>query len=126
MHDHEFPLAHRWQEDVDRLLADPARLFIMGYLQVAPELYYRVRGMCEQTGAASTAMTRHIRTLRQAGYVDTTHGSYHTLWARPTPLGERALADHVQAISDTLTYAKQLGETAPRRGDADRPGSAAP
>lgn len=125
MSDRSVPLAQPW-EDVDRLLVDPARLFIMGYLQVSPELYYRVRGMCERTGAAPTAMTRHIRTLRQAGYVETTHGTYYTLWTRVTPLGERALADHVQAISDTITYAKQLGEAAHRRGDAQRPGPASP
>lgn len=90
----------------------------MGYLQVSPELYYSVRGMCEQTGAAPTAMTRHIRTLRQAGYVETAHGTYYTLWARVTPLRQRALADHMKTVNDTITRAQQLGEAAHRRGDA--------
>lgn len=116
------PLSRRWQEDADQVLFDPIRLFIMAFL-VSPGHYYRARRMCEKSGATPSAIARHIRRLRAAGYVDTARGTYNTLWVRVTPLGARTFTRHVEVLHATLTRAEQLGHDASRTGDAYRPRS---
>jgi len=103
-------LDQQWREHVDRLLLDPARLFVMALL-VSPE-GYRFGYLCECYGATKPVMARHVRKLCDAGYVETTRGAYSELWLRATPFGHQRLSDHTKAMEQTVSRARELGKAA--------------
>ena len=105
------PLAQRWHEDVDRLLLDPARLFVMGVLVASPD-YFRFGYLCENSGITRTVLARHVRRLRFAGYVETRRGACNQLWIRTTSLGQQRFEQHVKAAQETITSARDIGKSA--------------
>ncbi|MPY99972.1 MAG: MarR family transcriptional regulator [Actinophytocola sp.] len=105
------PLAQRWHEDVDRLLLDPARLFVMGVLVTSPD-YFRFGYLSEHSGITRTVLARHVRRLRLAGYVETRRGAYNQLWIRTTSLGQQRFEQHVKAAQETITSARNIGKSA--------------
>ena len=70
-------LDQQWREHVDRLLLDPARLFVMAAL-VATE-FYRFGYLAECSGVTRPVLARHVRRLRLAGYVEARRGAYSEL-----------------------------------------------
>lgn len=105
------PPAQRWHEDIDRLLLDPARLFVMSVLVACPE-YFRFGYLCENSGVTKTVLARHVRRLRLAGYVETRRGACNQLWIRTTPLGQQRFEMHVTATQETITTARDVGKSA--------------
>ncbi|GAA5101961.1 helix-turn-helix transcriptional regulator [Haloechinothrix salitolerans] len=105
------PLAQRWYEDIDRLLLDPARMFVMGVLVNCPD-YFRFGNLCENSGVTKTVLARHVRRLRLAGYVETRRGACNELWIRTTSLGQQRFELHVKAAQETITRARDVGNSA--------------
>lgn len=105
------PLTQRWHEDVDRLLLDLARLFVMGVLVVSPD-YFRFGYLCENSGITKAVLARHVRRLRLAGYVETRRGACNELWIRTTSLGQQRFELHVKATQETITKARDVAKSA--------------
>lgn len=105
------PLTQLWHEDVDRLLLNPARLFVMGVLAVSPD-YFRFGYLCENSGFTKAVLARHVRRLRLAGYVETRRGAWNHLWIRTTSLGQQRFEQHVKAAQETITRARDIGKSA--------------
>lgn len=84
-----------------QLLADPLRARIVALL--AAETMCTCHLVAE-TGARQTTVSHHLRTLRQAGWVEPEpHGRFTYYRFRPAPL--RALAVELAAIADAATQA---------------------
>lgn len=105
------PLTQRWHEDVDRLLLDPARLFVMGVLVTSPD-YFRFGYLCENSSITKAVLARHVRRLRFTGYVETRRGACNQLWIPTTSLGQQRFEQHVKAAQETITRARDIGKSA--------------
>lgn len=104
------PLDQQWREHVDRVLLDPTRLFVMAAL-VSPD-FYRFGYLSECSGVTRTVLARHVRKLRDAGYVETRRGAYNELWVRTTSLGQERFSSHVKAMEEAVGRARELGRSA--------------
>ncbi|MPY81076.1 MAG: MarR family transcriptional regulator [Actinophytocola sp.] len=106
---HRESLDQQWREHVDRILLNPARLFVMALL-VSPD-HYRFGYLCECSGVTKPVMARHVRRLRDAGYVETRRGAYQESWVRITALGHQRFDGHMKAINETVTRAREHGRS---------------
>lgn len=82
--------------ELDRLLIDPTRLLIAAAL-VRPASH-RVDEVADAVGVTRTELLRHLRRLREGGYVKTYRDERQRTWANLTGEGEERLVGHLQAL----------------------------
>ncbi len=85
---------------LDLLLLEPKRLQVCGALGAIDELEFGT--LRDLLGVADSVLSKHLKTLNEAGYVDTrkqqgASGRPRT-WVRLTRAGRRALAGHVAEL----------------------------
>ncbi len=107
----EASLDQQWREHVDRVLLDPARLFVMAALVVSPD-FYRLGYLSKCSGVTRNVLARHTRKLRLAGYVESRRGAYQQLWVRATSLGQERFSRHMTAMDETVSQAREFGRAA--------------
>lgn len=85
-----------------QLLADPLRARIVALLAVETMCTCH---LVEETGARQTTVSHHLRSLREAGWVEPEpHGRFTYYRLRPAPL--RALAVELAAVADAAARAQ--------------------
>jgi DNA-binding transcriptional ArsR family regulator len=99
--------------DLEPLLADPVRLFVVSLLSTTE--WCRFGFVRETIGLSTSALSRHVAKLREAGYVETTMGIYGRTWVRLTQTGQERLMCHVTALHAIVSKAGDLVAQA-RRG----------
>jgi len=82
---------------LDTLLLEPKRLQICGSLGAVDEVEFGT--LRDLLGVADSVLSKHLKTLEEAGYVTTTKQKASSgrprTWARLSTRGRRALAGHV-------------------------------
>lgn len=99
-------------------LFHPVRLLIMSAL--VSDDAYRAGYLGDAAGIPRMMLVRHIRRLRDAGYVRSAQGAYSKFWIWRTPDGRQRFTDHVTALNALLEAGKSIGQAAPP--DAVYPG----
>jgi len=100
-----------WMRGLEEPLLHPARLLIMSTL-VSDDVY-RAGYLGDAAGIPRTMLIRHIRRLRDAGYLRSARGAYNVLWIWLTPDGRQRLTDHVTALNALLDSGRAIGQAAP-------------
>ncbi|GAA5110101.1 winged helix-turn-helix domain-containing protein [Haloechinothrix salitolerans] len=109
------------QEQIQRLdaaLLNPIRLLVMTAL--VTDGFYLVADLGEAAGLPRLAVTRHVRCLRDVGFVHTRRGVYGHLWIQRTPHGKQRVTDHVAELEAVIAAGRALGHAA--SPVADHPG----
>lgn len=97
-------------EQVDAVLLHPIRLLVMTAL--VTDDFYLVADLGDAAGLPRSVVTRHIRSLRDAGFVHTRRGAYGRLWIQRTTHGKQQLTNHVAALDAVITAGRALGHGA--------------
>jgi DNA-binding transcriptional ArsR family regulator len=109
-------------DGVEPLLVDPARLFVVSLLSTTA--WCRFGFVRDTIGLTTSALSRHVAKLREAGYAETTTGIHGRTWIRLTPIGQDRFACHVAALHTIITKASELVAQARRETSAsDDPGT---
>lgn len=85
---------------LDLVLLEPKRLQICGALGALDEMEFGT--LRDLLGVADSVMSKHLKTLDEAGYVSTTKQKADTgrprTWIRLTPKGRSAFLGHVAEL----------------------------
>jgi DNA-binding transcriptional ArsR family regulator len=91
---------------LEPLLADPARLFVVSLLSTTE--WCRFGFVRDTIALTSSALSRHLAKLREAGYAEMMMGIHGRTWVRLTPRGQERFACHVAALHTIMTRASEL------------------
>jgi DNA-binding MarR family transcriptional regulator len=102
----------------DELVHEPSRLQICGLL--APVVEARFATVREETGLTDSALSKHLKALEAAGYLETRKertGARSTTVVRLTEVGRHAFCGHMAALQRLAGVAsvRDRGATSRRR-----------